>query len=198
MQAEASVDAQPLDGATRLKDSLRPRGRVGALETLPLRPSVPCQPCFQPCWVPCLTPQAAVCAAFITWLPRLSSCHPADSAVTISATLPRGTLRASDAEEGAQGHTAGHWDLDLGRAGHLGWMTGEFRAHCIRHGRQCGAVITPGQIAAGGPAVSLVHSREARPGLTKIHLRKLTLGSRPAFSSGAAGAAKFLRGARAD
>lgn len=55
-------------------------------------------------------------------------------AVTISAALPRGTLRASDAEEGAQGHTAGRWDLDLGRAGHLGWMSGEFRAHCLRHG----------------------------------------------------------------
>lgn len=119
-------------------------------------------------------------------------------AVTISATLPRGTLRASDAEEGAQGPTAGWWDLDLGRAGHLGWMTSEFRAHCICHGRQRWAVITPGQIAAGSPAVSLVHSREARPGLTKIHLRKLTLGSHPIFSSGAAGAAKFLKGVRAD
>lgn len=137
MQAEASVDSQPLDGATRLKDSLRHRGRVGALETPPLRPSVPGCLCFQPCCVPCLPP----CRGLL-FVQRLSRGFHACAlvaqlgvlqAVTISAALPRGTLRASDAEEGAQAPTAGRWDLDLGRAGHLGWMTGEFRAHCICH-----------------------------------------------------------------
>lgn len=45
--------------------------------------------------------------------------------------------------------------------------------------------------------VSFMHSGEARLRLTKIHLRKLTLGLSPCLELAAPGAAELLKGVRA-